>query len=33
MAGSVIVTVPMVILFFVFQRYFMEGIASTGIKG
>lgn len=33
MAGSVIVTIPMVILFFVFQRYFMEGIASTGIKG
>ena len=33
MAASVIFTVPMIILFFVFQRYFMEGLAHTGIKG
>ena len=33
MAASVIFTIPMVILFFIFQRYFMEGLAHTGIKG
>mgnify|MGYP001172818758 CR=1 FL=1 len=33
MAASVIFTVPMVILFFVAQRYFIEGSVSSGIKG
>jgi multiple sugar transport system permease protein len=33
MAASVIFTIPMVIVFFLFQRYFMEGVAHTGIKG
>ena len=33
MAASVIVTVPMVIVFFLAQRYFIEGIATTGSKG
>jgi multiple sugar transport system permease protein len=33
MAASVIFTVPMVALFFVAQRYFIEGIATTGLKG
>jgi multiple sugar transport system permease protein len=33
MAASVIFTIPMVVVFFVFQRYFMEGVAHTGIKG
>lgn len=33
MAASVIFTIPMIIFFFLFQRYFMEGIAHTGIKG
>jgi multiple sugar transport system permease protein len=33
MAASVIFTIPMIILFFIFQRYFMEGLAHTGIKG
>jgi multiple sugar transport system permease protein len=32
-AGSVIVTLPMVIIFFIFQRHFVEGIATTGITG
>ncbi|MFA9445040.1 carbohydrate ABC transporter permease [Egicoccus sp. AB-alg6-2] len=32
-AGSVIVTFPMVVIFFVFQRHFVEGIATTGITG
>ncbi len=33
LAASVIVTVPMIIIFFFGQRYFMEGIATTGLKG
>lgn len=32
-AGSVLVTLPMVVIFFVFQRYFIEGIATTGTTG
>lgn len=31
--GGVIVTVPMLIIFFVGQRYFLEGIATTGTTG
>lgn len=33
MAASVIFTIPMIALFFIFQRYFIEGIATTGSKG
>lgn len=33
MAGSVLITLPMIVLFFVGQRYFVEGIATTGTKG
>jgi multiple sugar transport system permease protein len=33
MAASVIVTLPMIIIFFLAQRYFIEGIATTGSKG
>jgi multiple sugar transport system permease protein len=33
LAASVIATVPMLIIFFVGQRYFVEGIATTGRKG
>jgi multiple sugar transport system permease protein len=33
LAASVIVTVPMIVIFFLGQRYFMEGIATTGLKG
>jgi multiple sugar transport system permease protein len=33
MAASVVFTIPMIIIFFLFQRYFMEGITHTGIKG
>jgi multiple sugar transport system permease protein len=32
MAGSVIVTLPIMIVFLVFQRYFIRGIALTGMK-
>jgi multiple sugar transport system permease protein len=31
--GGVIVTVPMIIIFFLAQRYFIEGIATTGSTG
>lgn len=33
MAGSVIFTIPMIVMFFLFQRYFMESVTHTGIKG
>ncbi len=33
MAGTAIATLPTVILFLSFQRYFVQGIALTGIKG
>jgi multiple sugar transport system permease protein len=33
MAASTLVVAPILALFFVAQRYFVEGIALTGIKG
>jgi len=33
MAGAVIVTVPAVIVYLIAQKQFMQGIASTGLKG
>jgi ABC-type glycerol-3-phosphate transport system permease component len=33
MAASVIATVPMIIVFFLGQRYFVQGAATTGRKG
>ena len=33
MALSLITTLPCVVVFFVAQRYFVEGIATTGLKG
>jgi multiple sugar transport system permease protein len=32
MAGGLMAAAPMLILFFIFQRYFIEGIAHSGIK-
>ena len=32
LAGSVTVVLPIVIVFLFLQRYFIQGIASTGIK-
>jgi multiple sugar transport system permease protein len=32
-AGSVIATLPMVIVFIIFQRQFVQGISLTGVKG
>ena len=33
MAASLITTIPMAIIFFTFQRYFRQGLASAGVKG
>ena len=33
MAASLLVTLPMVVLFFSLQRYFIQGIVMSGIKG
>lgn len=33
MAASVLITLPMIVIFFLAQRYFVEGIATTGSKG
>lgn len=32
MAGSILVTIPLIIIFFIGQRYFVKGIAMTGLK-
>jgi multiple sugar transport system permease protein len=32
MMGSFLATVPMLILFLVFQRYFIEGVSTSGLK-
>jgi ABC-type glycerol-3-phosphate transport system permease component len=33
MAYSVMVTLPVILVFFIFQRYFVQGIALTGLTG
>ncbi|MFW6063522.1 MAG: carbohydrate ABC transporter permease [Chloroflexota bacterium] len=33
LAGSLVTTLPMAIIFVFFQRYFIEGISYTGLKG
>lgn len=33
LTASVIFTIPMIVIFFLFQRYFIEGVAHSGIKG
>ena len=33
MAASVILSIPPFIIFLIFQRYFVEGMSLTGIKG
>ena len=33
MAGSVLATIPLIVVFFVFQRQFVRGISLSGIKG
>ncbi len=31
--ASVLTTIPVAIIFFIFQRYFIQGVAATGVKG
>ena len=33
MAGSVLSLIPVLVVFLVLQKYFVEGVASTGLKG
>lgn len=33
LTASVIFTIPMIVIFFLFQRYFIEGVAHSGIRG
>lgn len=33
MASSLIAVLPMIVVYLVFQRYYLQGIASTGVKG
>lgn len=33
MAASILMLIPVVLLFFFFQRYFIKGMAMTGLKG
>ena len=33
MATVVMATVPILVLYVFFQRYFVEGIAASGVKG
>ena len=33
MAGSIITLIPVLIVFLCLQKYFVEGIAATGVKG
>lgn len=33
MAGNVLMTFPVIIVFFLFQRYFIQGMTFTGLKG
>jgi multiple sugar transport system permease protein len=33
LAGALLTTIPMAIVFFVFQRYFRQGLASAAVKG
>jgi ABC-type glycerol-3-phosphate transport system permease component len=33
MAGNVLMTLPVILVFFLFQRYFIEGMTMSGMKG
>jgi multiple sugar transport system permease protein len=32
-AGTIFYTLPVLVLFFLAQRYFVQGIVTTGLKG
>ena len=33
MAGNMLMIVPVIVIFFLFQRYFIEGVTVSGMKG
>ncbi len=33
MAGVVLVTIPVIIMFMLFQKQYVEGVATSGLKG
>ena len=33
MAGNILMTIPVIVVFFLFQRYFIQGMTMTGLKG
>ena len=33
MAGSLIAIIPILVIFIVFQRYFIAGVVASGVKG
>jgi ABC-type glycerol-3-phosphate transport system permease component len=33
MAGNMLMTLPVILIFFLFQRYFIEGVTVSGMKG
>jgi multiple sugar transport system permease protein len=33
MAGAIMMAVPIIVIFYLGQRYFVRGVAMTGIKG
>ena len=33
MAGNILMTLPVICVFFLFQRYFVQGMTLTGMKG
>lgn len=33
LAGNILMTLPVLVIFFIFQRYFIQGVASAGVKG
>jgi multiple sugar transport system permease protein len=33
MAYAALMTLPVLIIFLIFQRYFIQGVASSGVKG
>jgi multiple sugar transport system permease protein len=33
MAGVVLATLPILVFFFIFQKQYIEGVSSSGVKG
>ena len=33
LAGSIIMTIPIIVVFFLGQRYFVKGVVMSGLKG